>query len=78
MYDLTARVARLGAAGRASGCSTPRWPGGPAEISRFFGALSGAEPLGAYLGPGNLIRVAAGARIRHRAARHAAPLRAQA
>jgi len=62
MFDLTAQTARLGPVSRAERLLYGSLAGRPAEISRFFGALSGTEPLRLYLGPGNLTRVIAGGR----------------
>jgi len=64
MFELTARTARLGPVSRAERLLYGSLAGRPAEISRFFGALSGTEPLRPYLGLGNLTRVIAGARPR--------------
>jgi 2-polyprenyl-6-methoxyphenol hydroxylase-like FAD-dependent oxidoreductase len=62
MFDLTARTARLGPVSRGERLLYASLAGRPDEISRFFGALSGAEPLGPYLGVRNLTRVIAGVR----------------
>jgi 2-polyprenyl-6-methoxyphenol hydroxylase-like FAD-dependent oxidoreductase len=62
MFELTARTARLGPVSRGERLLYGSLAGRPAEISRFFGALSGTEPLGPYLGLGNLTRVIAGRR----------------
>jgi 2-polyprenyl-6-methoxyphenol hydroxylase-like FAD-dependent oxidoreductase len=60
MFELTARTARLDPVSRAERLLYGSLAGRPAEISRFFGALSGTEPLGPYLGLGNMARVIAG------------------
>jgi hypothetical protein len=62
MFDLTARTARLGPVSRGERLLYASLAGRPDEISRFFGALSGTEPLGPYLGVRNLTRVIAGGR----------------
>ena len=62
MFELTARTARLDPLSRAERLLYGSLAGRPAEISRFFGALSGTEPLRPYFGPGNLTRVIAGGR----------------
>jgi 2-polyprenyl-6-methoxyphenol hydroxylase-like FAD-dependent oxidoreductase len=62
MFDLTARTARLDPLSRGERLLYGSLAGRPAEISRFFGALSGTEPLRPYLGLGNLTRVIAGGR----------------
>ena len=60
MFELTARTARLDPVSRAERLLYGSLAGRPAEISRFFGALSGTEPLGPYLGLANMVRVIAG------------------
>jgi flavin-dependent dehydrogenase len=72
MFDLTARTARLGPVSRGERLLYASLAGRPDEISRFFGALSGAEPLGPYLGVRNLTRVIAGGRSWPLAGRRAA------
>jgi 2-polyprenyl-6-methoxyphenol hydroxylase-like FAD-dependent oxidoreductase len=62
MFELTARTARLAPVSRGERLLYGALAGRPAEISRFFGALSGTEPLGPYLGLGNLTRLIAGGR----------------
>jgi len=60
MFELTARTARLDPVSRAERLLYDALAGRPAEISRFFGALSGTEPLRPYLGLANLTRIVAG------------------
>jgi 2-polyprenyl-6-methoxyphenol hydroxylase-like FAD-dependent oxidoreductase len=62
MYDLTARVARLGPLRLGERLLYSSLRGRPGEVSRFFGVLSGTVPPRRYFSPGHLLRIIGGRR----------------
>jgi 2-polyprenyl-6-methoxyphenol hydroxylase-like FAD-dependent oxidoreductase len=63
MYDFTVRQAAFGPLPPGEERLLAGLAGRPAEIDRFFGVLTGSEPIPRYLAPANLLRVLGARRL---------------